>query len=67
MICALDDKPSVIIQDKSVFNPYSKDIFIPNVYVDDDAHPFETPRTTITVSLHQGPIIFRGLVILGFW
>ena len=42
------------MQNKSASNPYSKDVLIENIPVDDNAQSFETPLKTITVSLHQG-------------
>ena len=37
-IFSLEDKPSDTIQIKSTSNPYSKDIFVSNISVDNDAH-----------------------------
>ena len=53
---ALDNKVAVVIQNKHVSNPYTKDILISNIFVDDNARSFETPRKIITVSLHQANI-----------
>ena len=50
----LGDKPSVIIRNESASNPYSKDMLISNVYIDEDSQLFETTRRRITVSLNQG-------------
>ena len=42
--CALDDKASVVIQDKSESNPYLKDKLISNISVDNNAQMFETSK-----------------------
>ena len=49
---AIDDKPSIIIQNKYASKPYSKDTLISIFSVDDDSKLFETPIKIITVSLH---------------
>ena len=51
---ALDNKPSVIIQNESASNPYSKYMLISDISVDVDAQLLETPRKIITESMHQG-------------
>ena len=64
-ILYLEDKPSDITQNKSAPNPYSKDMLISNISVDNNVQLFETPRKTIPVSLHQETIFCLVFIIIG--
>ena len=43
-IFSIEDKLSDIIQKKYASNPYSKDMLISNISIDNDAQSFKTPR-----------------------
>ena len=64
-IFSIEDKPSDIIRNNSAANPYSKDMFIKNISVHNDAQSFEITRKIIIVSLHQGTLFWWFFIMLG--
>ena len=61
-ICALDNKPSVIIQDESASKTYSRDMLISSISVDDHAQLFETTREkNYSINAPGAHIYFLGL------